>query len=103
MKYLLDFLPEVYGDVQEAYDWYEKQSIGLGENFLLSVDVAIDSAHRNPLLFEKIYKTTRKLNVKRFPFGVFYVLNRDIITVLAIVHLSRHPATWKKRKISKNR
>jgi hypothetical protein len=96
-------LPEVDQDVQEAYDWYEKQSIGLGEHLLLSIDAAIDSILRNLLHYSKLYKGTRKFNVKRFPFGVFYTIHKDSITVLAIVHLSRHPNTWKRRKISKDR
>ena len=96
--YVLDFLPEVDADVQESYDWYEKQAIGLGESFLLSVDAAIEIVHRDPLLYSKLYRNVRKINVKRFPFGVFYAISKGVITVFAIIHLSRHPNTWKSRK-----
>lgn len=97
-NYFLDFLPEVDEDVQESYDWYEKQAIGLGENFLLSVDAALEIVRRGPLLSNKVYRNVRKINVKRFPYGVFYATSKNIITVIAIVHLSRHPNTWKSRK-----
>ena len=97
MKYALDFLPEVYQDVQEAYDWYEKQSIGLGEDLLLSIDDVIDSIHRKPLLNKEVYKSIRKAKTKRFPFGIFFNVGKDTITILAITHLSRHPRTWQTR------
>jgi len=41
MNYTLVFLPEASTDLQTAYDWYEYQSYGLGESFLLSVDAAL--------------------------------------------------------------
>jgi hypothetical protein len=101
MKYLLNFLPEVEADVKSAYHWYEEQVIGLGEEFLLATDAAIHLIHRNPLQFEVIYKGIRKCKTKRFPFGIFYLQKKDVITVLAIVHLARHPKTWKARSKGK--
>ncbi|HWB64976.1 MAG TPA: type II toxin-antitoxin system RelE/ParE family toxin [Chitinophagales bacterium] len=103
MKYSLDFLPEAEYDVQEIYDWYELQLAGLGEDFLLSVDAALAGISRNPLTNEILYKGVRKAKTKRFPFGVFYIIDKNIITVIAIVHLSRHPRTWKKRVRKRNK
>lgn len=97
MKYYVDFLPEVEQDIQNAYDWYEARLYGLGEDFLLTVDAAIHGIARNPLLNEKLYKQVRKLKTRRFPFGVFYILSKNAITITAIVHLSRHPHSWEKR------
>lgn len=97
MSYSINFLPEVETDVQEAYKWYEEQLTGLGEDFLLSTDAAINSILRTPLHNQVTYKQVRKLKTKRFPFGIFYVVQGSLITVISIAHLSRHPRTWKKR------
>jgi hypothetical protein len=97
MTYRLTFLPQVEHDVQEAFDWYEWQMPGLGEEFLLSTDATIHAITRKPLLNAVEYKGVRKAKTKRFPFGVFYVLEKDTITVIAITHLARHPKTWKSR------
>jgi hypothetical protein len=35
MNYRLNFLPAVEQDVQDAYDWYEFQLPGLGEDFFV--------------------------------------------------------------------
>ncbi|MFN8286914.1 MAG: hypothetical protein U0V74_09195 [Chitinophagales bacterium] len=101
MIYTLDFLPSVAIDVKDAYNWYEDQLPGLGEDFLLSTDAALNAIKRGPMQFAKVYKTVRHLKVKRFPFGVFYVVNHNVITVTAIVHLSRHPTTWKSRRVKR--
>ncbi|HRN93931.1 MAG: hypothetical protein M9931_06115 [Chitinophagales bacterium] len=70
---------------------------GLGEDFLLSVDVAINAILRKPLLRAVEYKEIRKIKTKRFPFGIFYVVQEDVITVIAILHLARYPKTWRTR------
>lgn len=101
MSYTLDFLHVVEADVQDAFDWYELQLPGLGEDFLLSVDAVINGITRNPLLHAVLYKNVRKANIKRFPFGVFYAMEKNLITIIAVVHLARHPKTWKSRTIRK--
>ncbi len=99
MNYSVDFLPQVEADVQNAYDWYETQSVGLGEDFLLAADATLNLIKRHPVSPPFIHKKIRKLNTKRFPFGVFYIVTGSVITVIAVVHLARHPDTWKQRKI----
>jgi hypothetical protein len=33
--------------------------------------------------------------VRDFPYGVFFTTETDLITVLAVLHLRRHPDSWK--------
>jgi plasmid stabilization system protein ParE len=35
--------------------------------------------------------------VRRFPYGVFYVVTDDAIVILAVFHASRDPAGWRSR------
>ena len=99
-KYSLDFLPEVESDVEDAFAWYELQRDGLGDEFLNAVEACIVKIRRNPDAFQQIFKTIRRALVRRFPFGVFFVIKNYEITVTAIVHLARHPKSWKVRKKS---
>lgn len=71
MSYRLDFLPQVEHDVQDAYDWYELQLPGLGEDFLLSTDAAINAIARQPLLSAVEYKGVRKLKQSGSLLGCF--------------------------------
>jgi len=52
---------------------------------------------RNPLQFAVVYKDVRRALTERFPFGIFYIIEKDTIYVLAIIHTSRSPKVWKKR------
>lgn len=46
--YTIEFKLEVYEDVKVAYDWYESQRIGLGEDFLLTLEESDVKILRNP-------------------------------------------------------
>ncbi len=39
-----------------------------------------------------------ELEIRDFPYGVFFTVEGDIITVLAVLHLLRHRDTWKPRR-----
>jgi toxin ParE1/3/4 len=94
VSYRLVVKPEAEQDLAAAYAWYEGQRSGLGEELLLCVEAAIESARRNPELFPVVRANVRRALTRRFPFGVFYVTEPDRIVVLAIYHSSRDPKGW---------
>ncbi len=97
MKYKIIIRPEAELDVLEAVNWYEEKLKGLGSNFLMSVDATIESILRTPEAYTPTYKKTRRALVRKFPFGVHYIIEKENIVVLAIFHASRNPKEWKKR------
>ena len=58
-------------NLEEAFDWYEKQRVGLGLEFLLCVDATIQAVVKNPLLFQIRHK-----NIK-----MFYCINNKTNTL----------------------
>jgi len=94
MIFSLHFKPEVYGDIQATYDWYEKQRIGLGEDFLLSLEESYAKITRTPKIYQTIYKNVRRNLVRRFPYGLFFIIESDKIIVIAILHTKRKPSDW---------
>ena len=97
MKDALIVRPEAEADLAAACRWYEERSEGLGHDFLLSVEVAIEAICQNPALCPRIHKAVRRKMIRRFPFGVFYVSEENRITVLAVMHCRRSPDEWMKR------
>ncbi len=95
--YRLTFKPEVYDDIKTAYDWYEAQRAGLGEDFLLTLEESYVKITRNPKLYQDIYKSVKRKLVRRFPYGIFFVLLEDTIIVLAVLHTKREPQEWHSR------
>jgi plasmid stabilization system protein ParE len=89
--------PEVEGDLLEAAVWYEGQRAGLGEDFLDAAAFTLSRIASSPSACSIVYRSTRRALFSRFPFGVFYQVEDRCIVVVAILHGSRHPRSWRKR------
>jgi toxin ParE1/3/4 len=90
--------PFAESDASNAANWYNDQRDGLGEEFLLTLDAKISAIQRNPNQFQIIYKGIRRALTERFPYGIFYTIEHETITILAIIHSSRSPKSWKRIK-----
>jgi len=93
----LIFTTEADTDVVSAFDWYEAQQEGRGRQFVLAVDEACDRIREAPLRHAVLVNGIRRMPTRRFPYGVFYVMRRETIHVIAVVHDSRNPAVWQQR------
>lgn len=89
--------PEAEADIEDAATWDEKQREGLGQDFLDDVLIALDTISENPNIYSVMHRQTRRAVVYRFPFGIFYRVEKDSVVALAVMHGSRHPRRWKKR------
>lgn len=89
--------PEAESDIADAYQWYESQRKGLGENFLLCIEEALSRISRNPTIYSVIYEEVRRVLIHRFPFGLFFIVGETSISVLAVLHARRNPKEWKGR------
>lgn len=97
MKYRVIVRPEAEDDLKEAYSWYEDKRTGLGYDFLLQVDAGLNLIARNPNIHPIEYKETRKHLVKRFPYKIIYLVEKEKIIVLAVNHSRRSPVLIKRR------
>jgi len=97
MSYKLIIRPEAEWDIQTAFEWYEAQTAGLGSEFIRAVDTCLSGIGRNPLAYPVIYKQARRTLIRRFPYGILYVFDHDLIIVIACLHSKRNPKSWKDR------
>lgn len=97
MKRTIIIRPEAERDIREAYSWYETQMSGLGANFLLRIDAALSSVQRNPRQYPLIHQEVRRCLVRRFPYGIFFLVEDKRIIVLAVFHAKRDPRSWQER------
>lgn len=93
----VDFLSIAEIELNEAVDYYNKQSEGLGFELAYEVQKTIERIIRFPEAWTRLSKRTRKCRCKRFPYGVVYHQKGDLILILAIMHLHRKPNYWKDR------
>ncbi|MFN3713898.1 MAG: type II toxin-antitoxin system RelE/ParE family toxin [Alcanivoracaceae bacterium] len=94
MAYTLTIRPEAELDIEEHYTAYEGKRAGLGHDFLLCVEEALDKLPRNPLIYRKFHEELRRVPVRRFPYRVMYFVNGQKIIVAAVFHVRKEPTSW---------
>lgn len=89
----------VENDIREAAAWYGEISDKLKNSFLLEIKEGIKIISKNPLLFQKKYKSVRIYFCNRFPFGIHYRFmdNSKTIIFMAVLHTSRNRKILAKR------
>jgi hypothetical protein len=95
--YKIFFNTEASFEMQEAYDWYESQQIGLGENLFNALDYYFDIISNNPLHYQFFYKKKRAVYIKDFPYQIIYSVYDNKILIYSVFHTKRNPKIWKKR------
>jgi plasmid stabilization system protein ParE len=91
------FRPAAAADVEDAYSWYENQRTGLGDDFLAAVGTVVESLAVYPERFPIVYRQTRRANLQRFPYSLFYRIIDNQVIVVACMHGRRHPRQWRLR------
>jgi plasmid stabilization system protein ParE len=90
--------PEAEVDAFEAAVWYERERPGLGVEYLEAIGAAFQRIEEAPRQFPAVFHDIRRAILHRFPFGVFFTLDDDVVTVVAVTHLHRHPSAWVRRR-----
>lgn len=97
MSHRLIIKPEAEAEIEEASRWYAANNPVLRTEFLRDVDDAVTLIQANPLQYQIVYKSIRRVILRRFPYGLMYIVSGQEIFVLACIHGRRHPARWQRR------
>lgn len=79
-------------DIDIAFSWYEEQRQKLGFEFLDCVEASIHNILEMLKLYAKQYDNFRRALVRRFPFSIFYTIEKEEIVVHAIFDNRQNPA-----------
>ncbi|MFP4551110.1 MAG: type II toxin-antitoxin system RelE/ParE family toxin [Spirochaetales bacterium] len=86
-------------DIREAAQWFTRErGRHVAIDFLDAVEATFDRIREQSRMFAVVEHDIRRAPVARFPYGVFYVDGSDSVSVLAVMHLARDPATWERRR-----
>lgn len=97
MNYRLIIRPEAEADLESAKNWYEERKSGLGAKFLAAVEEGLEALVVRPMSFVRVHRGVRRAIAKPFPYGLYFVVRGDIVSVIAVVHLARHARIWRRR------
>lgn len=94
MRYELIVEPRAERDGQQAYWSYEDKQPGLGDQFLLCVDAALERARRTPKLYPLVHRDLRRVLVRRFPFAGFFIVVSKKVHILSLLPCAVDPEMW---------
>lgn len=98
IKYRLVSEPQADIDIEATFHWYENEQSGLGLEFLDELRATYDRIVEGPLKYQELRSGIRRALVRRFPYAVYFAVEGYVIVVLAVLHASRDPAEWQRRK-----
>ena len=97
MNYELIIRNRAQTDIAEIMLWYEDNERGLGKYFLLCLDASLESMIRFPTAPRVVWKEYRRVFVRKFPVGFYYIDRGNRIYVDAVESFHRNPERLTKR------
>ena len=90
----ITFLDEAQLELDEAIEFYNNESDGLGSVFLQEVLNAIERIANFPNAWHPLSKHTRRCQTRRFPYGLIYTQLDSTILIVSVSNLHRQPNHW---------
>jgi plasmid stabilization system protein ParE len=86
-------------DIDSTFVWYEIQKVGLGLDFIVSLNTGINRIKRNPFQYPVVFKEIRRHLLTKFPYCIYYFTEKEkTVKAIAVLHTGRNPQVWKRRK-----
>ncbi|WP_082915168.1 type II toxin-antitoxin system RelE/ParE family toxin [Arachidicoccus ginsenosidimutans] len=81
---------EAISDMQDAYDWYEEQRTGLGNEFVEEVEISLEKISEHPEYYSYVNDIYRRIKTNRFPYLIIYEIENNTVFVNSIMHGMRN-------------
>jgi toxin ParE1/3/4 len=93
----LRFVEEARADFREALRWYAHRDPELGEAFSRAVKRAASTISEAPERWP-VKDGTHRYLLGHFPYTIAYYIEDRVLSVIAVAHQSRDPASWSTRR-----
>lgn len=97
MRFKVIYNPEVYNDIRQAVDWYNKQQPELGLRFISVLKKHLRKLEHSAMHYSVRYGDIRCMPIKRFPYMIHYRVQNKTVLVEAIFNTYRDSGLWEKR------
>lgn len=97
MNYQVIISEAAESDIQDSFFWYKYRSESLAQLFIQHLDEVLQILLKNPNQFQERAKGLRVGFLRKFPFGVHYIIENKRVLVIGVFHTSRDPKEWIKR------
>ena len=90
-------LEAAQSDLDEPKDWYRTCHPSLQADLMLCIEETLQRMARNPLAYPVVEGEFRRAFVHRFPYRIVVHAAAYQISVVGVLHTSRHPHIWHSR------
>jgi plasmid stabilization system protein ParE len=91
------WLPEACAELRNALAHYETIRPELADRFAEAIDDTVTRIAEGPLHYAVVDKDKRRAGIRKFPYGLFFLLEDARIVVISCFHGRRHRAHWQAR------
>ncbi len=81
-------------ELNEAAQYYERDSPGLGAAFVTEVERCTAAILEHPEASPIVTGAIRRRLLRQFPYGLLYRIRPEQIRILAVMNLKRRPGYW---------
>jgi len=94
------FSPDARTDLLAAAEFYEMQRLGLGAEFIVDVDHALEHVVKAPGRWPELQKGIRRFRLTRFPYALIYrtLPALQTVEIIAVFDLRRRPGSWRRHR-----
>jgi plasmid stabilization system protein ParE len=98
MSYRIILSPDAKADISSAVRWYQRRDLNVAFRFTLETRAAMSRIARSPYQFPRINGSIRRARLNRFPYYIYYALNKERgAFVFAVLHQRRNHSIWMDR------
>lgn len=94
MRHKITFHKLAEQELNDAADYYNSKSEGLGDIFLNELQSSVNHIRQFPESAPLINRVVRRKIIRRFPYSIMYSVKPDRIRILAIASQKRRPFYW---------
>ena len=91
------FFREASEEIEDAAKWYGRRSASAEVAFLAEVDHALAAIVDAPQRWTSFVDGTSRYVFRKFPYGVIYFVDEDVVIIVAVAHDKRRPGYWRGR------
>jgi hypothetical protein len=95
MKFTLQATPQVEAALSVAARWYDEHSDVVAARFEEAVRAVRLQLISTPLLWREFEAGYRRVHVQGFPYMLIYVVDGEVVTVVGVQPMRRHPDAWR--------
>ena len=92
------FHPAATQEIAAALKVGEERGFGLGRELVQEIRRVAALLCDAPNIGEPLDSTLRRVPLRKFPFGLIYFVDGDLVRIIAVAHRRQRPGYWRGRE-----